>query len=129
MNHSVPSTSKAAYKQAQQGLIDSHHAKIVSALERIGTGNYEIIAAYVGLDKHAVGRRLKELEADSKVYKPGTQSPTKTGRMANNYSLCTSGFKTDSAVKESNPYKKGVKTAADFASDLIRSTQQSTLFP
>lgn len=83
----LPRTSHAAYREAKKGLIENHQGKILAALESLKSANYETIADHVRLEKHAVGRRLSELERMEKVYKPGTTSPTSAGRMAFNYSL------------------------------------------
>lgn len=87
MKQKLPSTSYAAYEQAKKGMIDSHHEKIKEALGVLGVANYEVIAAKCGLERHAVGRRLSEMEALQIVYKPGTKSKTKTNREAFNYCL------------------------------------------
>lgn len=108
-------------------MIAPHHAKIVEALKVLGNATYEEIASRLTMDRHAIGRRLKEMELLNLVYKPGNKKLTKSGRAAYCYSLCT-GEKTDNQVKEGNIYKKGEKTAADYASALINSVKQPTLF-
>ncbi len=115
-----PSTSIEAYKKATNEMLQAHHAKIISALEVLGSSTFEEIAAYLTFDKHQVGRRMKELEGLEKVYKPGEKRPTKSGRNAFLYCL-TAGAKTE------NLYKKDVKTAADFASQIIASTKTGKL--
>lgn len=81
-----PATSIAANNQAAE-LKKEHKKKILAAMERIEKANYERIAELAGLEKHACMRRLSELEGDQKIYKPGSQSPTSTGRMAFDYRL------------------------------------------
>lgn len=83
----LPDTSISAYKEAQKGLIENHKERILEALERIGSGNYEQIARAANLDKIATMRRLSELERDLKVYKPGMKSKTEAGRAAYDYRL------------------------------------------
>lgn len=120
MGHDVPQTSKAAYKQAKEGLIEDHKKKITVALGELGVANYEVIATKAKLERHAVGRRLSELEKDNIVYKPGTKSKTKTGRLAYDYCLTS-----DNTVKTETKslYTKDQRTAAEFASDVIKITQ------
>lgn len=83
----LPVTSIAAYKQAVPEMKAEHYRKIINALKELGSANYERIAEKAGLDRHQVGRRLSELERDQKVFKPGIQTLTKSGRKAFNYSL------------------------------------------
>jgi hypothetical protein len=107
----VPSTSRAAYEQAKNGLISSHQEKIKEALGVLGVANYEVIAAKCGLERHAVGRRLSEMEALQIVYKPGTKSKTKTGRDSYNYCLTEAH-----AIKVEHPCKPLIKTTASAKS-------------
>jgi len=118
MKQKVPSTSKAAYDRAKLGMIESHHEKILAALQVLGTVNYEAIANHLNMDRHAVGRRLSELEKDQKVFKPGTKSKTKSGCMAMNYSL------TKPSATE-NEFKPGVMASSDYSKELIKTCQQS----
>lgn len=124
MKRELPSTSKAAYQQAKEGLLEGHHAKIISALQELGIANYEVIAAKAGLERHAVGRRLKELEGEQRVFKPGSKSLTKTNRLAYDYCLTSSEtVKTEKEVK----YVPREKTAAEYSAELIKSCQQAQL--
>lgn len=83
----LPVTSIAAYKQAVPEMKAEHYRKIIQALEQLGSANYERIAENAGLLPTQVGRRLSELERDQKVFKPGIQTLTKSGRKAFNYKL------------------------------------------
>lgn len=121
MGHKVPSTSHAAYNQAKQGMIDSHHEKIKEALGVLGVANYEVIAAKCGLERHAVGRRLSEMEALQIVYKPGTKSKTKTNREAFNYCLTESH-----TLKVQHPATQLIdktREAQEFLNDLLEEKQ------
>lgn len=126
-----PETSMDAFKKAHPDMLAEHYRKIIDALKILGTCNYEKIAAHATMDRHQVGRRLKELEGMELIYKPGTKSNTKSGRTAFDYCLTGSGQpKTDNEVR----YVKGEKTAADYANDLINSAhkpefKQTELFP
>lgn len=83
----LPVTSIAAYKQATTEMKAEHCAKIVKALKELGSANYEVIADKAGLKPTQVGRRMIDLERDQKVFKPGIQTLTKSGRKAFNYCL------------------------------------------
>jgi hypothetical protein len=85
--HSVPDTSKAAYESIKGEMQENHHAKILAALNAVEYAIYEEIAVSTGLEKHAVGRRLLELELAGKVYKTGIKKPTSTRRQAYAYSV------------------------------------------
>ena len=58
---SDPATSKAAAARAER-FASGHFAAIVAALKRIGAGTYREIAEEADMERHAVARRLKELE-------------------------------------------------------------------
>lgn len=90
MSRVLPDTSHAAYKEAKQGLIDSHKEKIKEALSVIGLGNYELIASKAKIDRIACMRRLSELERELVVFKPGSKTPTKSNRLAYDYCLTES---------------------------------------
>lgn len=83
----LPETSIAAFKQAGPEMKAEHYLKIIKALQQLGSANYEVIAEKAGLKPTQVGRRMIDLERDQKVYKPGIQTKTKSGRKAFNYSL------------------------------------------
>lgn len=83
----LPETSYAANRAATIEMRSEHYRKIIAALTVLGSANYERIAEKAGLDRHQVGRRLSELERDQKVFKPGIQTLTKSGRKAFNYCL------------------------------------------
>lgn len=120
MNRKNPKTSLQAWDQAKH-MIGPHHQKILDALKVLGTATYEEIALHVTMDKHQIGRRLKELEEQQKIYKPGTMKPTKTGRNA--YLWCLTGEgqpKTDNEVR----YKPGEKSLHEVANDLIEACKK-----
>jgi predicted transcriptional regulator len=87
MGRNLPVTSLAASKAASSEMRAEHYQKIVKALTGLKQANYEKISEACGLDRHQVGRRMKELEGMGLVYKPGLQSATSSGRKAFNYSL------------------------------------------
>ena len=110
-----PSTSLEAYKQAKP-MISPHHEKIKSALSVLGKANYEKIAAFLTMEGNQISRRLKEMEILQIVYKPGSTTPTKSGRKS--YDYCLTGLGMPIIEKEV-VYKKDEKSAHDFANDLI----------
>ncbi len=78
----LPKTSHAANAQAKE-LKLKHQQQILTILEHHPEGlTYEEIADCCQLDKHAVGRRLSELERLILIHKPGTMKDTSTGRKA-----------------------------------------------
>ena len=77
-----PETSIAAFKEAIEEVREIHYFKIVSALCFINVGNYEEIANYAGLEKHAVGRRIKELRELGRITTLTKKTVTSTGRFA-----------------------------------------------
>lgn len=99
----IPTTSLEAYRSQTLEKISNDHARILEAIGRLGRANYEVIANAAGMDRHAVGRRLKELEQDQKIYKPGTQSKTKRGRNAFDYCL-TNPLKVEHKIKKSSNF-------------------------
>lgn len=126
----LPDTSHAANKAATIEMRQGHYMKIINALTQLGTANYEKIADHVGLERNAVGRRVGEMEGLQLIFKPGSKSPTKSGRMAYDYCLTGAGMpKVDPAIT----YKKNEKSAHEYANDLIKEinkplSTQSTLF-
>lgn len=88
----LPSTSLEAYKAVPNEMKEKHHSKILDALKELKLATYEEISLNVGMDKHQVGRRLKELEIDQLIYKPGSKKNTSTGRSAFEYALTNMDF-------------------------------------
>ena len=119
----LPDTSLAANKAATVEMRNGHYAKIISALKSLGSGTYEEIANHVGLDRHAVGRRLGEMEGMQLVWKPGAKKNTKSGRQAYVYQLTGS-----SQPKTEVAYRKGCVSATTHASKLISLSKQQELF-
>lgn len=85
----LPETSKEANRRATHEMRSAHKQKISKALRELKAANYETIAGKCGLDKHAVGRRLSEMERDGIVYNTKIKSNTSKGREAYMYSLST----------------------------------------
>jgi predicted ArsR family transcriptional regulator len=134
----LPETSHRANEKMTYEMRVAHHQKIINALSQLGTANYETIANHVGMDKHQVGRRLSEIERQqpSPIYKPGTQSPTKSGRMAMNYCLTGSGMPviekqpapqvTENIKQLSNTVKETEQWFRDYQDGKFEPPQQPT---
>ncbi len=90
----LPSTSHEANRKATSEMRDAHKNKIVGALRELVSANYETIGNKCKLDKHAVHRRINELERDGVVYNTKIKTATSSGRSANNYSLISTPIQT-----------------------------------
>lgn len=83
-----PDTSTAAYKSITPDMLRDHYKRIVSALEKLKTANYEKIAQVAGFsDRNMASRRLKEMILLGLVVRTDLKSATSSGRSAYNYSL------------------------------------------
>lgn len=117
----LPSTSHEANALMTKELREQHHAKIISALEVLGEAIYEVIAEHCGMEKHQIGRRLKELVDAGKIYNTLKTGITTTGRKANKYAIRNS--ETILPTPEHH-YREGECSASDYASELIAKTKQ-----
>lgn len=118
-----PSTSLEAYKSVTVEMKNTHYSKILKALKSLGSGTYEELANHIGMDRHQIGRRLKEMELEELIYKSGLKRPTKSGRNAFVYYLV--GSSQPKTEKEIN-YAKVQTTAAEHASNIINKTKELT---
>lgn len=119
--NNLPQTSHDAGKLMTSEIKELHHAKILSALEVLGEGIYEVIAEHCGMEKHQIGRRLKELVDAGKIYNTLKTGITSTGRKANKYAIRTPS--TTIPTPEIN-YKNFGESGADYASKIIAKTKQ-----
>jgi hypothetical protein len=87
----LPETSLDAHKRSKE-LSEAHRKIILEALEKHGSMTYEQIALCTNLDRHAVGRRLCELERENKIHKPGEKKFTQSGRQAFVYEIVDDWF-------------------------------------
>lgn len=117
-----PSTSLEAYKSVTVEMKNTHYSKILKALKSLGSGTYEELANHIGMDRHQIGRRLKEMELEELIYKGGVKRPTKSGRNAFVYYLV--GSSQPKTEKEIN-YSKVKTTATEHANKIIELTQTS----
>lgn len=114
-----PQTSKEAFLSVSLEMKNKHYGQILKALKELGSGNYEDIALFLGLEPTQVGRRLKEMRDNKLLFISGLKKPTKKGRAAFvHYIMGSSQPKTENEVN----YKKVKKTAAEYANSLIKQT-------
>lgn len=126
MSKKLPDTSLEALDSVSIEMLADHHRKIVNALSMLGTANYERIAAQVGMEPHAVGRRLKELIEMEMIYKTENKSLTKSGRKAYDYCLTGRGMPTtDNMIKEA--YGK-IKTEDPSENETFSKYKQASMF-
>ena len=116
----LPETSHLANEQMTKELREQHHAKILSSLESLGEAIYEVIAWHCGLDKHQIGRRLKELVDAGKIYNTLKTGLTSKNRKANMYAIRTE----TTVIPQPEQYKPTDTTAADIACSIIAKTKQ-----
>ena len=120
----LPSTSHEANVSMTKELREIHHAKILTSLEALGEAIYEVIAWHCGMEKHQIGRRLKELCDAGKIYNTLRTGLTSTNRKANMYAI----RKPNTVLpKQETHYREGECTAADYASEIIAKTKQGKL--
>lgn len=117
-----PSTSLEAFKSVTIEMKNNHWGKILKALKSLGSGTYEELADFIGMERHQIGRRLKEMELEELIYKSGLKRPTKSGRNAFVYYLV--GSSQPKTEREVN-YSKVKTTATEHANKIIELTQQS----
>lgn len=123
MKQKQPDTSLAAYRQLTKEQKDRHHARIISAFEVLGQATADKIAEFTGLDHVQVNRRFCELVRDEKIISTKMKLPTRRGRDAFVYTLCTTGVRTDNERREGNEYKKGTMTSTDHSKKLLQTIQ------
>jgi predicted transcriptional regulator len=116
-----PQTSLEAYKSVTVEMKNTHYSKILKALKSLGSGTYEEIGNHIGMERHQIGRRLKEMELEELIYKSGSKRPTKSGRSAYVYFLV--GSNQPKTEKEIN-FAKVKTTASEHATNIIKLTQQ-----
>lgn len=95
----LPKTSHLANKAATLDMRKNHYAKIISSLTVLIAATYEEISTHNGMDKHQIGRRLKEMEGNELVWKSGATRKTKSGRQACVYQL-RNAPKTEQQAKQ-----------------------------
>jgi predicted ArsR family transcriptional regulator len=121
MKRKLPSTSHAANDAMTKDIKEAHYSRILTALRKLRSANYEAIAQQARMDRHAVGRRLIELLREGKVWKPGGMSKTSTGRNAFTYQCIEDKVVIPAPVEKS---VKG-KSISQFSKRIQQISQQS----
>lgn len=123
MKRNNPSTSHAAFKQVTSEMKEGHYMKIIAALQKLKSANYEAISQKCGLERHAVGRRLSEMLERGIVWKPGGVSKTTSGRAAYNYQLSS-----ETKVHPTTVEKAMKGNSISHFSKKIQTISQASLF-
>lgn len=115
-----PETSKEAFLSVTLEMKNKHYGQILKALKDLGSGTYDEIADFIGLDRHQVGRRLKEMRDNKLLFISGLKRQTKKGNRAAfvHYIMGSSQPKTENEVN----YAKVKTTATEHANNLIKQT-------
>jgi predicted ArsR family transcriptional regulator len=95
-----PETSNEAYRSLKLADIKIIKQKIIAALEEIKEGTFEEIAQQMNVIPDKVWKRLSELAADRRVYRPGNKRPLRSGRMGYTWKILVPG-ETPQKVTES----------------------------
>lgn len=82
-----PETSLEAYRSLTIDQLNDTYKEIIKALQAIGEGTFEDIAAHLKCDKSKIWKRMSELERMEVVYKPGNKRVLKSGRSGFTYML------------------------------------------
>src|ERR1700761_3088131 len=94
MKRNNPDTSNEAYRNLKAEDLRSVYQKIIAALEILGTASTEQIANFLTMDHSKIHKRVSEMERLQIIYRPGHKVPTKSGRTAFVWGLCSAGAKT-----------------------------------
>lgn len=127
MSRQNPETSNEAYRSLDPRQLNDTYRQILSALDAIGRGTFEDVAAWLKCNPSKIWKRMSELSKMELIYRPGTKKVLKSGRQGYEW-MRTNPSKTEVQAKEV-VYKATEKTAADFASDLINSATQPIYIP
>lgn len=125
MERNNPSTSHSAHASVSKEMLENHWEKILNALKVLKLATYEELATHIGFkDKNQVSRRLKSLEGEGLVYKPGTKKLTTSGRNAFQYALVGSEVRLPAQPEK---YTKQTTPASDYANVIISKTKLGKL--
>lgn len=130
-NRKNPETSNEAYRSLKVEDLNEIYRLIIGALNVLGKGTFEDIAAYLKKEPAKIWKRMSELERMTITYRPGTKKLLKSGR--NGYEWMLTNAATQKTEKE-HTFKKGEKSSIDYANELISKAQnygaeQTSLFP
>lgn len=88
---SNPETSTAAYKSLRIEDLNDTYREVVAALNEIGNGTFEDIAAHLKCSPSKIWKRLSELEKMEFIYRPGTKKTLKSGRQGFEWAIRKAG--------------------------------------
>lgn len=118
-NRNIIETSKEAYHSLDPKQLTDTYKLIIKALGVLGEATTEEVSAYLRVDHAKLWKRFSELHKMEVIHRPGNKRPMKSGRNGFTWMLTTEHTpKTEKEVA----YKKGEKTAADYAGDIIKTT-------
>lgn len=131
-NKNIKETSLEAYKRiVLSGKRETDQKRIILALEKIGRGNFEAIAKYLGEDDSVIWKRLGELVKMEILVETGETVMTKRKCKSMVYTLSNSAMpKTDAETKQT-PYYQDIshKHGSDHILDhLCNNIYQGQLF-
>lgn len=76
----MPETSIDAFKSLDPRELNETYRQILHALDEIGEGTFEDIAAFLRLSPAKVWKRMSELAKMELIYRPGNKKKLKSGR-------------------------------------------------
>ena len=76
----LPETSIAAYQSLDPRELNETYRQILYALDEIGEGTFEDIAAFLKLNPARVWKRMSELSKMELIHRPGKKKKLKSGR-------------------------------------------------
>lgn len=117
-NKKIAATSREAYESLNPVKVHQTHINIVKALESLGSGNYEAIAARMEVPEQRVWKRLSECVRSNLIHNTGTTTLTKNG--CKSY-VFAPGPPTE-PVKKKERVMKG-KTISDYSKALNQAKQ------
>jgi len=103
-NKKMPETSLEAYRSLEVDDLNKTYQGIITALQKIGEGTFEDIAATMRVNSGKVWRRMGELMKKEIVYRPGNKRVLKSGRKGFTWML-TSDYlqKTEKHIPKAMP--------------------------
>lgn len=126
MKRKNPETSTEAYKSLDPRELRETYRQILYALDNLGSGTFEDIAAFLKVSPQKIWKRLSELGKMELIYRPGEKKLLKSGKQGYTW-MKGSPSKTDTQAAESNPYRKGQPASTDFSKQLIQGAKQLNL--
>jgi len=76
----MPETSIDAYRSLDPRELNETYRHILHALDEIGEGTFEDIAAFLKLNPSRIWKRMSELAKMELIYRPGNKKVLKSGR-------------------------------------------------